>query len=143
MAEERTSADADPSTTEDEEPIEDPDLEDADTREELEAADEPEERSGSGPGFLRGTVLGVVAGAVAATLFAPPTGEEPIDQGSEQPGSVPAAPGEHEGGEAPAGRVQSVLRSVRARLDEARGEAREAAREAEAKTRARFEELTK
>ena len=125
MAEESRSADADP-------------IEDADMVEELEASDEPEERSGSGPGFLRGTLLGVLAGAVAATLFAPPTGEEPIDQGSEQPGSVPAAPGENEG---EAGPLQSILRRLRARLDEARGEAGKAARETEAKTRARFEEL--
>ena len=110
--------------------------------EEIEAPDEPEER-GSGPGFLRGTLLGALAGAVAATLFAPPTGEEAIDDGAEQPESSRAPAGEDEGEEAPAGPLASVLGQVRARLDEVRGEAGEAAREAEAKTRARFEELKK
>ena len=145
MAEESRSADADSMEDAGAEPIEDADANEEpevpdEEAEEVEAPDEPEER-GSGPGFLRGTLLGVLAGAVAATLFAPPTGEEAIDDGAEQPESSRAPAGEDEGEEAPAGPLASVLGQVRARLDEARGEAGEAAREAEAKTRARFAEL--
>jgi gas vesicle protein len=107
----------------------------------------PEERNGSGHGFLLGMVLGVVAGAAAATLFAPATGDELRQRITEE-----AAPGlthpEGEGG--PEGaqpdtaveRIRAVLARVRTRVQEASQEGREAAREAEKQGHARYAELT-
>lgn len=92
-----------------------------------------EERKGSGPGFILGVVLGMLAGAAAATLFAPSTGEELRYRAAEAEG-------------APAGttveRIRSVLDRVRARVQEASEEAQAAAREIEAQQRARYAELT-
>ncbi len=104
-----------------------------------EAAAEPAESrngSGSGPGFLLGVVLGMLAGAAGAALFAPRADE---DSGHDLAlGGGPDA----ERTDAPEAGVRSVLDSVRARVRDASEEAREAAREAEEQMRARYDELT-
>lgn len=59
----------------------------------VEQALEPEGRGGSGPGFILGIVFGALAGAAAATLFAPPG---PQDEAEEQRVEEPRV--EHETG---------------------------------------------
>ncbi len=104
-----------------------------------------EEHAGAGPGFILGTVLGILAGAAAATLFAPATGEELRHRFSEESGwredgeSAPQASGP----ETPVERVRTLLTRVRSRMKEATAEGREAAHEVEEEQRARFAELTK
>lgn len=111
------------------------------------ASASPEEPSGSGPGFILGIVLGVLAGAAAATLFAPATGDEFRQRITEEAG--PAFRRQEDEGspegpqpETPVDRIRAVAARVRSRVQEASEEAREAAREAENQSRARYEELT-
>lgn len=118
---------------------------------EEEATFEPEEAESdarSGPGFIRGVVLGMIAGAAGATLFAPATGEE-IRQGLGEKAAPVLKPQAGEGGpqgsplEASMERLRGVMDRVRSRVQEATAEAQEATREAEEESRARYEELTK
>lgn len=106
-----------------------------------------EERKGSGPGFIFGMLLGVVAGAAAATLFAPATGEEIRHRVSEEAGPLLKRQGGEsddasglESGTAMA-RMRGVLTRVRSRVQEASEQAREAADEAEQQSQARYAEL--
>lgn len=106
-----------------------------------------EEHNGSGHGFVLGIMVGVIAGAAAATLFAPTSGEEmrqriadeasPIRGHSEQAGSDEAATQE-----SPVDRMRSMLARVRTRVQEATEEGQQAAQEAEAEGQAHYEELT-
>ncbi len=99
--------------------------------------EEPEEEAPtrrSGPGFIRGLFFGALAGAIGAALFAPPTGEEPTDAESEQSD-------DSELGQV-LSRAEGVVSQLRSRVREAAAEGREAANEAEAKSRARYKELT-
>jgi len=88
--------------------------------EEATAATE-DKRKRSGPGFLRGVVLGAIVGAIAAVVFSP--------RREDEAGAFAAG----EGG---------ALGGVGARIREAAAEAGQAAREAEERKRARFVELT-
>jgi gas vesicle protein len=97
---------------------------------------EEEKRARSGPGFILGVVLGMVAGAAGATLFAPDTGEETRQPFEGEGGPEVTVP------DAPMARVRGVLDRMRSRVQEASAEAQEAAREAEEQSRARYEELT-
>ncbi len=116
-----------------------------------EAQESSEEREGSGRGFVLGITLGALAGAAAATLFAPATGEEIrhrfTDEASPTLGHPEAAgPGEGgpEGGqpETPVERIRAVLTRVRSRVQEASEEGRMATQEAVEGSRARYVELT-
>lgn len=110
-----------------------------------------EERNGSGHGFVLGIMVGILAGAAAATLFAPTSGEEmrqriadeasPILGHSEQPGSNESASQDSEP-ENPVDRMRSMLARVRTRVQEATEEGQQAAQEAEAQGQAQYEELT-
>ncbi len=113
-------------------------------------------KRGSGPGFILGVMLGTLAGAAAATLFAPATGEEleqelagqplagerpPAGLGfeAERPASMlTQAPEAH----TPVNRVRAVLTRVRSRVNQAAEEGRQASQEAEEASRARYAELT-
>lgn len=115
--------------------------------EEIEAAEEEaieEEKSkGRGPGFLFGIIFGTLAGAAAATLFAPSTGEEfrqRLEPMIKHDGNGATA-GEPEG-DGTVDRVRALLTRVRSRVREAADEGQEAAQEAEAESRARYSELT-
>ncbi len=103
-----------------------------------------EERNGAGPGFILGMVLGTLAGAAAATLFAPSTGEEFRHRVTEE--AAPVLKGEGGGGGTQVGatmeRIRGALSRIRSRVQEASEEAREAARATEEHSRARYEELT-
>jgi gas vesicle protein len=108
--------------------------------EELEEAPEPAETPEpvaesrrSGPGFRLGLLFGLAAGAAAATIFAPSSGDE-----FRQRVAGDAAGGE---GVTPDG-LRAVLDRVRARVQEAAAEAQAATQFAEAESRARYEELT-
>jgi len=82
----------------------------------------PEERrDGSGPGFLRGVILGAIAGAALSILLAPRAGQE--NAFTEE------------------GEAGGLVGQLRARIREASTEARQAAQEAEQAKRARFREL--
>ncbi len=113
-----------------------------------EIADEPAggdagKRTSHGPGLRLGVFVGLIAGAVVATLFAPPTGEEtPGDRAAEGPfeGNVTSPPDPDEG--TPVARVRSLVEQVRARVREASREARTARRETEELAQARYAELT-
>ena len=85
----------------------------------------PEEDRGdhSGPGFLRGVILGAIIGAVAAVLLAPKADQEPASNASAEQDADAAVTG------------------LRARLSQATAEARRAALEAEQAKRARLKEL--
>ncbi len=111
---------------------------------------EEESHSGHGPGFIRGVVFGLIAGAGAATLLAPTTGRELRDRiGAETTpvrgyGSDPdAAPDADAGGVTPVDRIRALLAQVRARVQEAKREAALASREAEELSHARYAELTR
>ena len=110
-----------------------------------------EERKGSGRGFVFGITLGALAGAAAATLFAPATGEETqqriSDEASPMPGHPEAAgPGEGglDGAQAgtPVERIRAVLARVRSRVQEASEEGHLATQEAMEGSHARYAELT-
>jgi gas vesicle protein len=102
--------------------VEEPPIEDQATEPPAETAAPAEDgRDRSGPGFLRGVILGAIAGAVAAMLLARKAGEE--DASTEEAEAV------------------GVVGQLRARLREASAEARRAAQEAEQAKRARFREL--
>lgn len=87
----------------------------------------------SGPGFRLGLLFGLAAGAAAATIFAPSSGDEFRQRVADD-----AAGGE---GVTPDG-LRAVLDRVRARVQEAAAEAQAATQFAEAASRARYEELT-
>lgn len=108
-------------------------------------ADEPsgDERKSNGPGLRLGIIVGLIAGAVVATLFAPPTGEETseshgmdaqTDEEIESPLNVDV--------DAPLARMRSLIEHLRARMREASQEAELATREAEELALARYAELT-
>ena len=107
--------------------------------EDAEELEEAEEERKSGGGFILGLIFGAVAGAAAATLFAPATGEELRqhvgDEAAQQPrdGDEP---------DSPLSRVRGVLAGVRSRVQEATEEGQLASREAEEASRARYAELT-
>ena len=107
--------------------------------EDAEDVEEAEEGGKSGAGFILGLIFGVFAGAAAATLFAPATGEELRqyvgDEAAQQPreGSEP---------QSPMSRVRGVLAGVRSRVHDAAEEGQLASREAEDASRARYAELT-
>ncbi len=109
---------------------------------------EGEDRARSGPGFIRGLVLGMIVGAAGATLFAPATGEQIRQRVAEEAAPV-LKRSEGEGGpegppeDTPMARMRGALDRVRSRVQEASEEAQEAAREAEEQSRARYEELTR
>ncbi len=101
-----------------------------------------QERNGSGPGFILGVMLGALAGAAAATLFTPATGEEFRHRISEE--AAPLLKHEEGGtadGTTPITRVRAMLTRVRSRVQEASEQARDAAEESEAGSRARYAEL--
>ena len=101
------------------------------------------EEERNGPGFRRGVLLGLLAGAAAATLFAPSTGQEFRHRVSEEAGPILTGDGGADAdGNTPSDRIRSVLGRVRARVQEASEEAKEAARLAEEQSRARYAELT-
>ena len=105
------------------------------------AGEDADERKSHGPGLRLGIFVGLIAGAVVATLFAPPTGEEtPGDQVPEElaegSGASPPDP------DAPMARVRSLLDQVRARIREASREAEIATRETEELAHAHYAELT-
>ena len=116
-----------------------------------EAQELSEERKGSGRGFVFGITLGALAGAAAATLLAPATGEEIrqriTDEASPMLGH-PEAAGPGEGGlegaqpGTPVERIRAVLARVRSRVQEASEEGRLATQEAVEESRTRYAELT-
>ena len=115
------------------------------------APEEPagESRSGRGPGFIRGVLFGLIAGAGAATLLAPSAGGKLRDRitAATAPvrgyGSDPdAAPGD-DARATPIDRIRALLAQVRARVGEAKQEAALASREAEELSHARYAELTR
>ena len=118
--------------------------------EEIETIDEEtagpfEEASGSGPGFILGVMVGALAGAAAATLFTPATGEEFRHTISQEAGPLL----KHQGDDAESGseptsavsRVRAILTRVRSRVQEASEQAQGAAEESEAASRARYAQL--
>ena len=60
--------------------------------EEATVSEASKERRRHGPGFILGIVLGALAGAAAATLFAPPTVEETQQRLGEEASPFPSAP---------------------------------------------------
>ena len=117
------------------------------TIEQEQTAEPSEKQNGHGPGFVLGVVFGTLAGAAAATLFAPATGEEFRHRFSEEGGPFP----KHEEGEAaaadaspetPVERVRALLTRVRSRVHDAAAEGRQASLEAEEAGRTRYAELT-
>jgi len=107
------------------------------------AGDEADEHKSHGPGLRLGILVGLIAGAVVAILFAPPTGEEtPLDQAAEglAEGSEASPPGSDE--DTPMARVRSLIEHVRARVREASREAEIATRGTEELAQARYAELT-
>ena len=112
-----------------------------------EAQEVSEERKGSGRGFVFGITLGALAGAAAATLFAPATGEEIRQRITDDASLMPGHP-EGEGGlegaqpGTPVERIRAVLTRVRSRVQEASEEGRLATQEAVEGSRSRYAELT-
>ena len=110
---------------------------------------EGESRSGRGPGFIRGVLFGLIAGAGAATLLAPAANKELRDRIAAETTPVrgygsdlDAAPGD-DAGATPVDRIRALLAQVRARIWEAKREAEMASREAEELSHARYAELTR
>ena len=108
--------------------------------EDIEESEGGEEKSRSGgPGFIFGLIFGALAGAAAATLFAPATGEELRqyvgDEAAYQPGEGTESP-------SPVDRARGVFAGVRSRIKDATEEGQLAAEEAEQASRARYGELT-
>ena len=101
------------------------------------ASEEPEARKSNGPGLRLGLLIGLIGGAVVATLFAPPTGEE---ASGDQDAEALSPPGLDE--DTPMARVSLLIEHVRARVREASREAEIAARETEERALARYAELT-
>ena len=110
---------------------------------------EGESRSGRGPGFIRGVLFGLIAGAGAATLLAPTAGKElrdriaaettPVRGYGSDPDAAPGADAER----TPVDRIRALLAQVRARVLEAKRAAAVASREAEELSHARYAELTR
>ena len=111
------------------------------TEEEATASEASKERRRHGPGFILGIVLGALAGAAAATLFAPPSGEDTQQRLGEEASPFPSA-GEGAQPATPTEGFRAMLARMRARVQEAREEGRLAGQEAEAKLRSRYGELT-
>ncbi len=110
---------------------------------------EEESRSGRGPGFIRGVLFGLIAGAGVGTLLSSAAGKEVRDRIASVTtavrgygGDSDAAPAADAGG-TPVDRVRMLLAQVRARVQEARQEAALASREAEELSNARYAELTR
>ena len=102
-----------------------------------------EGRNGAGPGLVVGFVLGALAGAAAATLFAPASRDEMRHRITEEAGPLLKHEEAERGGPAtPVERMRAILTRVRSRVQEASEQAGEAAREAEEQSRARYAELT-
>ncbi len=103
------------------------------------------QRDGHGPGFVLGVAVGMVAGAAAATLFAPASGDQLRQRMTDE--AALGAPEEGQGPledrfpATPTTRVRTLLARLRSRVREAAEEGREAAREAEERSRARYAEL--
>jgi len=113
--------------------------------EEATYTEERVEKRRSGPGFLLGMTLGTIAGAAAATLFSPMSGEEIRHRAAEEAESLLPQGGPPDVGAEPSGpadRLRTALARIRGRLQEARTEGRQAAEEAEASLRSRFDELS-
>ena len=104
-------------------------------------------RKGRGPGFIMGTLVGAMAGAVAAILLSPPNREESMTQVSATP-EAEAAPAERPPAYMTASedeslaRVRVMLERVRSRMREAGEAGRDAAQEQEHAMGARYAELT-
>lgn len=96
-------------------------------------------KNGSGPGFLLGLVVGALAGAAAAVLFAPATGEEMRHRVAEETGGALDEMASETGDTSD--RLRAVLENVRSRMKQASEEGSEAARETEARLRDRYEDL--
>ncbi len=109
---------------------------------ETEAAPTPEttfevpetgETGGHGPGFLLGTLMGVLAGAGLASLFTPVRGEEVRARTAEKAPEL-----WHRRGEL----ARGLGGNVRSRLEEALEAGREAAGEAQHEARRRYERMS-
>ncbi len=91
--------------------------------------------------FILGLLLGFGIGFAAAILFAPERTQKARPKwpkaGEEEPQPAPA--GNHQG----ASGLQSFMRTLRERLDEALAEAREASAEAEREMRARYQRMAR
>lgn len=94
------------------------------------AEDGESDDKGHGPGFIRGLLFGVIAGAVATKLFGPSEAGETNTQAALDSDEA-------------TGRLRDVLAGVKERFQEASKEAGEAMRESEAASRAHLEELIK
>ncbi len=102
-----------------------------------------DEHKSNGPGLRLGIVVGLIAGAVVAVLFAPPTGEEtPHEQGAEGAADGGDASSSMVDEDSPMARVSLLIEQVRARVREASREAEIARRETEEQAQARYAELT-
>lgn len=119
------------------------------TIEQEQTAEPSEEQNGHGHGrgFVLGMVFGTLAGAAAATLFAPATGEEFRHRFSEEGGPFPKheedqAAAADPSPETPVERVRALLTRVRSRVQDAAAEGQQASLEAEEAGRTRYAELT-
>ena len=115
------------------------------------APEETEEQSpsGRGPGFIRGVLFGLIAGAGAGALLSSAVGKKLRDRiaAATTPvrgysGDLDAAP-TADAGSTPVDRIRTLLAQVRARVQEAKREASLASREAEELSNARYAELTR
>ena len=107
--------------------------------EDVEDSEEADEERKSGPGFILGVIFGALAGAAAATLFAPATGEELRQYVGDE---AAYQPGESAESQSPMDRARGVFAGVRSRIKDATEEGQLAAQEAEQASRARYAELT-
>ena len=103
---------------------------------------------GHGPGFIRGVIFGLIAGAGVGTLMGGDAGKQLRDNIGEQTTPVRGY-GEADSSDgpafadAPAGGLLALVASLRERIREARRQASVASREAEELTHARYAELTR
>ncbi len=103
---------------------------------------------GRGPGFIRGVIFGLIAGAGVSQLLGPGAGKQLRDSIGEQTTPVRGygeggASDEPSSADAPANTLLALVASLRERIREARRQASIASREAEELTHARFAELTR
>lgn len=91
--------------------------------------------------FIMGLLLGFGIGFAAAILFAPERPQKPAVRrpGAPAEAGEPAAAGNHQG----ASGLQSFMRTLRKRLDEALAEAKEASADAEREMRARYQRMAR